>query len=163
MIKASNDAAKYLEEHPLLSASIRFGEFALHRMVAYLHLRDYENGRKTAEESLDYFPEGSIHWMIFQEYNFLLSMHTGQFEAADEIFERVNSHPAFKSMEAWRTEKWTIFQAYSHFIMTAGQDSSSSEETSGKRFSLNKFLNEVPIYSKDKTGMNVAILILQNL
>ena len=40
---------------------------------------------------------------------------------------------------------------------------SGNEEQSGRHFRLSRFLNEMEVFSKDKQGMNIAILIIEIL
>jgi hypothetical protein len=135
------------------------GEFALNQMVACMHLGDYASGEANAQRCLGYLTEGSNNWMIFLEYFFLLCMHTGNYTRAEEVYHQVTSHPRFGSLDSARAEKWRIFDAFLHYMRQDASDSSSES----RRFHLHKFLNEVPIYSKDKRGLNISILILQIL
>ncbi|MCB9233111.1 MAG: hypothetical protein H6581_15750 [Bacteroidia bacterium] len=161
VIAVCNEAEKYLNENEHLAPSGRYAEFALHKMVGYMHLRDYENGLKNAEKCLVLYPAGGLNWMTFQEYYFLLAMHTKNYEKANEIYQSVVSLPKFESVQPRRKEKWKIFEAYLNYIHAVANP--EGEEAMQQKFRLFKFLNEVPIYSRDKRGLNVAILILQIL
>lgn len=161
-IAACNEAEAYLNNNLYLTTAIRLGEFALYRMVAYMHLGDYNEGQKMAETSLKYYKQGSNNWMIFLEYYFLLSMHTKNYEKAQEIYHAVVDHPRFVFIDEIREEKWRIFGAFLRYMIGSTASENSQEERQ-RRFNIWKFLNEVPIYSKDKRGLNIAILILQVL
>lgn len=163
VIKTCQEAEDYLNDHSHLVQKIRFGEFAFYRMVAYLHLGEYEEGHATAQRALGkkLYREGSLNWMIFLEYYFLLCMHTFQYQKALEIYGQVVGHPRFPHIDATRREKWRIFHAFLKYMIT--DETSNTAEAKQARFNIWKFLNEVPIFSKDKRGLNIAILILQVL
>ena len=127
-----------------------------------MHLRDYENGLENADKCLQLYPAGGLNWMTFQEYYFLLAMHTQNYEKAREIFKTVVEQPRFEHVGARRKEKWKIFEAYLSYILSVANPK-EEDEAMQRNFRIFKFLNEVPLYSKDKRGLNVAILILQIL
>ena len=56
---------------------------------------------------------------------------------------------------------FTIHGAYFYFLDQIGELNNASRRI--KQFRLNRFLNSVPNYSKDKQGLNVTILVLQVL
>lgn len=61
-------------------------------------------------------------------------------------------------------QAWLIKEAYVQFLAELGYvDQDIIDNTEAKKFRINKFLNEVPMYSADKTGQNVSILIIQLL
>ncbi len=163
-IKVYNEAEQYLVSSPPFDLKVRFAEIALKKMHCYLHTRDYEKGRLNAEKCIQLYRTGSNNWLLFQEFYFLLAMHTGNFKKAADIFRTATGHNRFKYIADNQKEKWRIFEAYLNYIYHAnGLDISLLEETRGQRFKLYRFLNEVPIFSKDKSGYNVSILIVQIL
>ena len=163
IVWATVEAETYFLSQPLLGGRAILGEMMLTRLIAFLHLRDFEKGQEIALVCQKYFPTGSPNWITFQEYIFLLYMHSGQFSSAKAIFDRVSDYLQLTNIDDFRVEKWIIFRAYLYFITTHGLEPKQKELKWGGRFSIHKFLNEVPIYFKDKTGANVAILILQVL
>ncbi|MFZ9942988.1 MAG: hypothetical protein ACO3O0_05215, partial [Bacteroidia bacterium] len=92
-----------------------------------------------------------------KEYHFLLCMHTQQYIKANSIFENVSKNPTFDSYPAANIEKWRIFEAYLEY---AKPSDGAGEK---RRFNVSKFLNEVPVFSKDKSGYNMSIIIAQIL
>ena len=149
----------FLDQHPQVAMSIRYGEFAFYRMLAFMHLGSYEDGKNLAARSLYLYKEGSVNWMIFLEYYFLLCMHTHNYKKAAQIHQQVVAHPRFSHLDKNRTEKWLIFEGFLKYMT----QNLTIEGQATSRFNIFKFLNEVPIYSKDKRGLNIAILILQVL
>lgn len=163
VIQACDEAEEFLDSHPEISIKVRYGEFGFYRMISLMHLGDFQRGRATALKSLPLFREGSVNWMIFQEYHFLLCMHSNRYEKAWEIYNEVVGNSRFQHLGENRREKWRIFEGFLKYITGVTEVQGEAHETSSYRFNIWKFLNEVPIYSKDKRGLNIAILILQVL
>lgn len=152
-------AEKYFKLNEHLTPSARLGELEINRLESYLYLRDYENGSETALRCAAYFPVGRNNWFYYMEYYFLLAMHTLRFERAAEIYEEVSSHPRFALQQETLREKWRVFAiclGYAHraTIFKQGQASVMDADT---------LLETVPIYSRDKQGYNVPILVMHIL
>jgi hypothetical protein len=162
VLKACEEFEIRLQYKKHMSASIRYGEIGIYRMVAYLNLGRYEEGKAAAAVSIHHFGEGSPNWVVYLENYFLLCMHTGNYLQASEIHTKVTSHPYFESIDPTRQEKWRIFEAFLRYMLSGSIDAASGE-VAENQFKLMKFLNDVPNYSKDKRGLNIAILILQVL
>jgi hypothetical protein len=163
-VQVCEAAEVYLGENPPFDQQKHRAHLALIKLNCHLQLRDYEQGRENAERCLKLFEEGKNAWFVFLEYYFLLAMHTENYINAAGIYLKVINHPRFEYTNAMRQEKWKIFEAYLNYIFeTEGLDRSLLQNSKKRKFRLLKFLNEVPTYTKDKKGFNVAILIIQIL
>lgn len=136
--------------------------FLYQQLVCYIQLKEYEAGRKTARRCLELTEEGSFNWFKFQENYFLLAMHSCHYQEAYHILMETQANKHFVHLPQNILEIWKIFQAYLHYLALLGIVNPEEEEGNHK-FRLQKFLNDVPIFSKDKQGMNVPILIIQVL
>jgi hypothetical protein len=86
----------------------------------------------------------------------------GQFDTALSVISQTEKSPhkkKFLKAESQFNDIWKINEAFINYLSLTGKLASSNK----KSFRLGKFLNEVPIYSKDKRGSNITILILQVL
>jgi hypothetical protein len=145
----------FLKKNDRFRLASREGEIALLKMVCCLYLRDFKNGKLNAQDALKFYPEGSNNWFILMENYFLLAMHTGKYKQAAEIYEKVVNHSRFQYLSAEKIEEWKIFEAYLNYVVP--------DTLPGKKFKILKFLNEVPIYLKDKVGLYPSIIISQIL
>lgn len=107
------------------------------------------------------FEEGSFNWFKLQELFFLLAMHTGHYDDAYRLYEKVTHYPKFSDKQI--VEMWKIFQAYTYYLVKIGKVSGKIMSSKMSKFKINKFLNEIPLFSKDKSGMNISVLIVQIL
>lgn len=152
----AQEAIEYLQNNNHLKQKIRLGEMYLNILHSSLQLRDYKNGTQAAEQCGKLFNAGNLNWLIYLETYFLLCMQTEHLSDAKDILQEVTSNKNYETYPSDRIEKWRMYEAYLHYIY----DDASAEK---KKFNLYKFLNEVPIYSRDKAGYNVSILIAQIL
>ncbi|MBL0341456.1 MAG: hypothetical protein IPP71_11235 [Bacteroidetes bacterium] len=153
-IKIASDCEAYLKSKPHLIQRVRLGEMNLHKLYGSLHLRDYENGTSFATNCMTLFNPGTLNWLIFLEYYFLLCLHTKNYIKAKEVFNQVIGHSSFKLYPAQSKEKWKIFESFLNYAIPSSVPGS-------KKFNVAKFINEVPIFSKDKAGYNLSIIISQ--
>ena len=153
-IKLAAECEDYLKTNPHLIQKVRLGEMNLHKLNGSLHLRDYENGSVYATACMTLFNKGTLNWLIFLEYYFLLCLHTRNYEKALEIYNQVIDDPIFKVYPAQSKEKWKIFESFLNYVIPAGAPGA-------KKFNVHKFINEVPLFSKDKAGYNLSIIVAQ--
>lgn len=137
--------------------------FLHQQLVCYTQLRQYETGREVAEKCLEYLSEGNFNWFKHEELYLTLSLHTGQYQKAYEIFSKVAAHPNLEAQAQQLRETWKIIEAYIHYLALIGQVVPAEGDQRFHHFRVARFLNEVPAFSKDKAGMNVPILIIQIL
>lgn len=138
--------------------------FLYQKFICHVQLRQFEKAKKAAQDCLPYLEEGSFNWFKVYELYFLLYAHSGQYEQANEILTMAMGHPSFEGLPGNVQETWKISEAYLYFLECAGHLAApDKEKQNGRSFRLSKFLNEMEVFSKDKHGMNIAILIIEIL
>jgi len=147
---------QFLLSNPKFDVWTRVANAALNKLYCALYMRDYNRGNEFATECEELIKPGSVIWLIFNEYHFLLCMHASQIGRASSIFNQVLQHPSFADYPAPNVEKWRIFEAYLEYAEPIASPAR-------RKFNVSKFLNEVPVFSKDKGGYNLSIIIAQIL
>ena len=132
-------------------------------MACLIQLKQYGAGKAAAQKGVSFFAEGSFNWFKFQEYYFLLSMHSREYQQAYAVFTAIVEHRKFKALPENIREIWRIYEAYLHYLINTSHINSAADDKRFNRFRLGKFLNDTPIFSKDKRGMNIPILVIQIL
>lgn len=132
-----------------------------HQLVCYLWLKSFEESQKHIDILNQYLTEGSTNWFSFKHTFFLIAMHTQNYDKALLILEQVLPHKNFKLLPSTLQEKFKIDEAYINYLLLVNQI--KSPPTKLKSFKIKRFLNEVPLFSKAKKGMNIPILIIQVL
>lgn len=110
------------------------------------------------EEVESYTRQGSHNWFGTRYDTALLMLHNKNYEAAYKLQSDTFSGKTQQYVSNVIMESWKVLDAYLAFLKTIGKIPGQEDE-----FRLNKFLNEVPTFQKDKHGRNVAILLVQLL
>lgn len=150
------DAKKYEAKIPLQA-------FLYQEMVCYVQLRDYARGRKAADRGLILLENGSFNWFKYQELLLLLSLHAGEYQEAYDIYKTTIQHRRFNGLPGGIKQTWKIFEAYLFYLIDVGRITPPADDKIISRIRIMRFLNDVPIFSKDKRGLNIPILIFHIL
>ncbi len=143
--------------------TLAFQVFYYQLVVSCIQLKEFERGERTIAAYQSLYEEGTFNWFKLQEMFFLLAIHTQHYDTAATICDRMLRHPKMSSQPAQITEMWTIHAAYVHYLRLIGRASGAQDVDRATRFKIGKFMNEMPVFSKDKQGMNIPILIIQIL
>ncbi len=141
-------------EHPRYR-SLRFS-FLHKKIPALLAIGKNEEAKMIARETSALVKEGGFNWHLALLKRTLVCFRAGDYQEAYELYK---AHRQETCNSKVLVEYWKILQGYLYFLIQRGYIEPYEDE----RFYLGKFLNEVPLYSKDKAGQNINILILQIL
>ena len=134
--------------------------FYLNKLVCHIQLQEFKEGKVTAYKCQQLVSEGEFNWFKTNEYLFMLSFHTGNYQEGYKIYDMTIRHPRYKSHEIIH-ETWTLYKVYLHFLYLIEKIKINSNDKSFNSLRLGKFLNDIPSFSKDKQGMNIPVLIIQ--
>lgn len=145
-------------------SSISIFTFSSKKTDYLIQIKLYEEAEIEILSSLKLVPEGKINWLITNEKYMRMCIHTRNYQKAFFIFTKVTSNYGFQPAYKNTIETWKVYEAYLNFFIENGKIISNQNQLeTGKKFRINKFLNDVPIYSSDKRGFNIPILIIQVL
>ncbi|WP_226163251.1 hypothetical protein [Hymenobacter terricola] len=134
---------------------IRFNHFM--SIYAYLRSRQPVQGLRLAEEySRDFHPSSS-NWFYFQEHHVLLALHAEQYERAQQLMSLITKNPAYLIQREAALQRWDLYKAYIEFVLPP------QRLTTARQRQMAQWVLQLPEYSRDKRGHNVAILVLQLL
>lgn len=134
--------------------------FYYSQLVGHLNLRQFGHCRAVANQYRGFFQVGSFNWFKWEELHFLAEFNAGEYEAALAIWIRATDRVEFTELPPAIAESWKIFEAYLLFLMRSGH---LKERKDGRRFRIAKIWNEIHFSSRDKSGMNIPVLIIQFL
>lgn len=160
-IAVSEEASAYLRRYPKLVAPARIAEFVSGKLEAYTAMQQYDLAVEAARECAILFGKGSNNWFTFSERQFQLLMLSRKFVEAEELYEEVTGHSRFAALSPYLQERWKIFELYLQFALQTVPEAESLPIR--KKFDLQAFLRFIPVASKDKHGMYVAVLIIHIL
>ncbi len=164
VLEVCDRAEKYIEEHPEYYRDEKLALFQMKKMSAYLHLKDFKNGKVNAEKCLSSFPTASEPWFDFMEIYFLLAMHTDNHINALAIFNRATGQNKFKRLPLETRERWKVYEAYMMFIVeTEGRKNLILKKQVRKAFKIDKFLKDGLLYPRNQRNFTILFLIAQIL
>jgi len=135
--------------------------FFLQKLVCHIQLKEFEEGKETAEKLFQYLDEGKFNWYKGQELYVRLLLCTARYQETYHLYKEIARYKQFSSLPKSIQETWTVFKAYIHFLIIQEKIILISEDKEFAKFRLGKFLNEVPTFSQDKRGRNISILVIQ--
>jgi hypothetical protein len=161
-IQALDSSLEKLQECKGVS-SISLSLISINKVECTLKLRDFDLGIKQIEEAKLVIEQNTINGVKLSELAIQLGLATNNYLFAYRELVKMDKRMMNRLLGARAVEAWRILEAYLFFLLVAGKINLPEGEPEIKNFRLNKFLNEVPFYAKDKEGMNIQIIILQVL
>lgn len=157
MIRITAAAGRRLREGKLNARrfDLRFNHFV--SIYAYLRNRQPVQGLRLAEEYNRDFHPSSGNWFYFQEHYVLLALHAQQYERGQQLLGVIVKNPAYPGQREAALQRWDLYKSYLEFVLPPPR------ATTVRQRQMAHWLLQLPEYSRDKRGHNVAILVLQLL
>ena len=160
-IETCHKAIAIIENKPYNSKGALLG-FNIRLLSCYIQVKRYNEAQTLADHYSQTLSSGSFNWYIIQFYYFLSCIHSQDYNLSSIVLEKTINHPRFDHLYSNQKQLWYVNQAFLHFLTEIGKIDNSNVRST-KNFRLYKFLNDIPIYSKDKRGINISILIIHVL
>lgn len=137
----------------------RMTTFTINKLHFLTQLRrfDVDEADYTYRLSIEHTSEGETNWFKVQNIWVHYNLHAGHYQKAVEVYREVVSHPRYKLMTGLTAEIWKVYQGYFQLLVALGQ---LDEANNVGVFKAHKFVNEFQVLSKERTGMNIPVLIL---
>jgi len=146
------------------SPIVIYNTFQMKKMSAFLHLKDYKNGKVNAEKCLQSFPEGSETWFNFMQYYLLLALHTENYINALAIYKKATNNTKFKRLSLGEKEVWRVYDIYLNYIIESqGERNPILKMQKRRKFRLSRFLNDPVLYPKDQRVFTILLVVAQLL
>ena len=127
----------------------------------YLMLGQYDNAQKYLQEILELSTVRSYNFFFLKGLEYSLYANIKDYKNLYLITLDVLDSKTISNFQI-HFEQWKIREAYANVLLESGKiDESIMEHAKYKKFRLNKFLNEVEMFSKDKRGINISILVVE--
>ena len=155
-IRYCDKAIAFFEARPY-EARVPLQIFYYQHLICNIQLRQFEEGKESARQCIKLMQEGTFNWFKYQELYLHLLLHTGRFDEAAGLLQSTLEHPRFEFLPENTTEIWRIYESYIYYLAKAGKMSFPARD----KFKLAKFINDLVIFNKDKSGMNIAVIIIK--
>ena len=163
VLKVCDEALNKIEEKES-KRPISIFVFASMKVDCLIQIKKYKEAEVEIMNALKLVPEGKISWLSTNEKYMRMCIHKKEYQKAFDIFAKITSNYGFQPAYKDTIETWKVYEAYlNFFIQNKKIIPNPNQFETRKKFRINKFLNEVPTYSKDKRGHNIPILIIQVL
>ena len=133
------------------------------KLAALITLRKYNDAEKVAKQSLKFTREGNSAWFTSLENIIILHFYQSQYADALKVYQIATGNKGIRFLPVDRQEIFKVYWAYLQFFINLGLLKRDSGARPFKIYRSAKFLNEVPIFTKDKTGINITIIVAQFL
>lgn len=130
--------------------------FYVQQLQIYLNQKRFSEGHQLAikaKKEVEYY---NNDWHVLSYLHFLLCMHCKRYNEAIGLYLEVTQNENFKKITPFFIESWSIFEAYAHLVKDKVDHPAKMP-----RFSINRYVNNIPTFSKDKRGNNITILVAQ--
>lgn len=161
-IEVCDKAIRFFEAKSY-EAKIPLQAFLYQEMVCYVQLRDYARGRVAAARGLKLLENGSFNWFKYQELLLILSLHAREYQDAYDIYKVTIQHRRFNGLPGGIKQTWKIFEAYLFYLIEVNRIKPPAGDKIISRIRIMRFLNDVPIFARDRRGLNIPILIFHIL
>jgi len=137
----------FIKNTQIYPENVLFG-FYFRKLDPQLKLKQFSAFKETTNQIFQLSKKGDYNTTIVDTYIIIAQFYQEEFDSAILNLKDIK-HRAYKFPEL--KEMWQVLDAYAHFF------------SKKNNFRLRRFLNDTPIFSKDKRGMNVNIIIIQIL
>lgn len=164
LFETAQQATLYFEGLPIRYAQA-LKSYYYYLIVGYTQRKQYDLAGSYIKKCLDCTVEGTTAWLKILELAFVSYLHSADYHLAIATFVSANNDKYLKHFPIPVQEKWLIYAAFLHFLLSSGIYEASEKEKSKlkKEFKLSKFKNNLVFYDKDKSGMNLNILLIEIL
>lgn len=106
-------------------------------------------------------PPGSLGWYFIAHYKLKAQLYKGDYKNAVDLIKLMIENSLFSKIGGNYRELFTATLGYIHLIVDSGIAGDTKKlKPVLPDFKLAKFLNTIPIFSKDKKGINASILLM---
>lgn len=131
--------------------------------LSYFYLKQYCDATTEYKKAMAIVPEGHRLWFEDALIFFTILLRAKYYGELYDLFKSRIEHKNLKN-NALIEEQWKIREAFIEFLIEAKIVShNESIKTKSKTFSVNKFLNSVTFYTKDKAGIHIQVIIIKIL
>ena len=162
-IKYCSEALNFFESKPYQDNMSKWS-FRNSLILSSIGQRKYKLAEEYTQANFEILTPSSYNWYMQCNYHYILLASQGKFQELYSLIIRVVKSKNYKKF-ILQHEYWNVIEAYIHFLIRMDKIDPTLE-TSGRKlrsFSLARFLNDVPKFSKDKRGLNISIIVVQFL
>lgn len=133
----------------------------LRRVYALIQAGKYDEVQNIGIKDLNKLLSGSLGWYLIAHYTLKSLLYSGNYIKAIGLISQMLENPRFPKIQENFKEIFYTTLGYIHVVVDSGIAGDPKElHKKLPDFKLGKFLNTTPVFSKDKRGINVSILLM---
>ncbi len=146
------------------TSSEKVNIFKTQKASCLLMLGRYNEAFDILNKNINGIIEGKITWFKNREIAAITSLYAEKYQQAWDLVQMATKHDRFGTISEVDQETWRLYEGYLQLISRINKEEYwSKDDSAASKFRLNRLLNEMPLYSQDKRGGNIPMLILQIL
>ena len=122
--------------------------FLIRTITALIELKRFNEAESSIVEVLNIVEKGKYNYSVAYFYLGIVGLHSENVLLTKKALDKTEKYRA--NLPDHFQEQWRLLEAYAAFLSDNG-------------FRVGRFLNQVPMFSKDKAGANAAIITVQIL
>lgn len=158
----AEQAEEYLKKQATHYDDDKLKLFAIGRLRAALHDKDFKKGRSFAENAFRLIRPHDPERLRLMEFYLLLSIHTESILHAFAVYREAIEHKQFHHAPETEQDKWRIFTPYMHLLMELRplqQQFVISQKR--KDFKVEEFVESPVPYLPQKENQTILIAVAQ--
>jgi hypothetical protein len=132
--------------------------FLLLKLSCCTVLGRFEEADQVAAQASSMIEEGTQNWYQLLIYHIYMHLHLGNYKHAAELYSNANNKSALSNLDSeFLRSYWRLLGVYVYIALVCSNE--PLEQYNLPRVRSNKLMNDIPFFTRDKRGMNVAIQI----
>ncbi|HZV70202.1 MAG TPA: hypothetical protein VFG10_11690 [Saprospiraceae bacterium] len=146
---------------PDLRTNVSMRNINIRKVLALIQVGRNDEALKITSRDLKNLPTGSLPWYLMAYFKLKVLLYDGTYNNAVDLIKVMIEDPHFPKLSINHKDLFYTTLGYMHLIIDSGL--AGDREKYHKKlpeFKIGKFLNTTPIFSKDKRGINISILLM---
>jgi hypothetical protein len=146
---------------PLFKTNVSIQNINLRKTWALIQLGNHDEVVRIGTINMQKLQPGAYGWYLIAHYKLKALLYKADYKNAVDLICQMIGETHFSKLAENYQELFRATLGYVHLIVNAGLagDPKKIQKTLPE-FRIAKFLNTIPVFSKDKRGINVSILLM---
>jgi hypothetical protein len=153
------DEATQAFQNRKINRRFAFFQFDIYKIICNIQFGNYFEAERIADSYFKIMTSGVLNWFVLKIYIMVSRIHSKDYQRAYEIMHELRMDKGYNKLPGTVSQTLRVYEAHVELLVALKKIRPHQHS----KFRLHKFLNEIPIFTKDKRGLNVAILIVHVL
>jgi hypothetical protein len=143
------------------SSETNINNIQIRNLWALIQAGRLEDTINVGHKALNKVSSDEVNWFRINYYILKAHLYSKKYNKAVDLIYRIINNPKFPKINEYYHEIFFTTLGYVHLLVESGLAGDPKDIIKKlPDFKLGKFLNTIPVFSKDKRGINVSILIM---